>query len=113
MITDLEDKIGFTENINRALRVLRFILLTGLKVSPFELHHGKKPKTELTNIVKDIKSHLSDWKTINVSVPPKQIPIYQTRNGKKSVTNHIVMATKKKRSMLFFPQITKKSLKAG
>ena len=38
-----EDMIGLTESINRALRVIRFTKHTGLKVSPFELHHGRKP----------------------------------------------------------------------
>ena len=41
-IAILEDNVGFTESINRALRVMRYTIHTGLKVSPFELHHGKK-----------------------------------------------------------------------
>ena len=54
--THLEDKIGFTESVNRTPRITQFTTNTGLKVSPFELHHGRKPRTELTNIVKDNKS---------------------------------------------------------
>ena len=69
---------------------MRFTRHTGLKVSPFELHHGRKPRTELTNIVKD-KSYLCDWKTMNVSVAPKQIPIYVARN-EEEVTDQTIMA---------------------
>ena len=39
IIAILEDNIGFTGSINRALRVMRFTILTGLKLSPLELHH--------------------------------------------------------------------------
>ena len=49
------------ECVNRALKVMRFTTHTGLKLTPFELHHGRKPRTELTNIIKDGKSYLSDW----------------------------------------------------
>ena len=55
---NLENKFNFTENINWALRVVRFTLDTGLKVTPFEKHHGRKPRTDSTNIVKCKKSFL-------------------------------------------------------
>ena len=44
-----------TEGVNQALRVLRFTVPTGLKRTPFQLHHGKKPRIELTNMVKNGK----------------------------------------------------------
>ena len=59
IIANLEDKIGFTESINWALRVMRITMHTGLKVSPFELHHGRKSATERTYKVIG-KSYLSD-----------------------------------------------------
>ena len=77
-----EDKIGSTESINRALRLKRVTINTKNKVSLFELHRRRKLRTELTNIIKDNKSYLSDWTTLNVSVPPKQIPIHVARNEK-------------------------------
>ena len=61
MLTNLEEGIELNESINRALRVMRFTIHTGLKRTPFELHHGRKPRTELTNIIKDGKTYLSDW----------------------------------------------------
>ena len=75
---------------------MRFTIHTGLKVSPFELYHGRKSTTELTNIIKDNKSYLSDWTTLNVSVPPKQILSYVARNEKGEVMDHIIMARKRK-----------------
>ena len=63
IIANLEDGISLTESVNRALHVMRFTIHTGLKLTPFELHHGRKRKTELTNIVKDGKTeekHLAE-----------------------------------------------------
>ena len=48
----MEDGISLTESVNRALRVMQFTIHTGLKLTPFELYHGRKPRTELTNTVK-------------------------------------------------------------
>ena len=52
----MEDGNNLTKSVNRELRVMRFTVHTGLKKTPFELHHGKKPRTELTNFVKDGKN---------------------------------------------------------
>ena len=88
--------IGLTESINRTLKGLRFTIHTGLKVSPFKLHQRRKPRTELENIIKRNKGYLSDWTTSNVSVSPKQIPIYVAQNEKSEVTDHMIMARKRK-----------------
>ena len=50
ILTNLEDGIGLTESINRALHVMRFTIHTGKGQTPFELHHGRKPRTKLVNI---------------------------------------------------------------
>ena len=39
-MTNLEDGQYLTESVNQALRVMRFTIHTGLKIAPFELHHG-------------------------------------------------------------------------
>ena len=75
---------------------MRFTIHTGLKLTPFELHHGSKPRTELTNLVKDGKSFLSDWTELSVAAEKKpKIPIYVSRNEEGGVTNYLVMAKTK------------------
>ena len=44
-ITNLEDGQNLIESVNRALRVMGFTIHTGLKITPFELHH----RTETEN----------------------------------------------------------------
>ena len=73
---------------------MRFTTHTRLKVSPFKFYHGRNPRIKLNNKVRDNRIYLSDWKTMNVSVPPKQIPIYIARNETGEVTDHIVMTKK-------------------
>ena len=53
LLANVEDGNNLTESVNRALKVMRFTKHTGLKKTPFEQHHGRKPRTELTNIIKD------------------------------------------------------------
>ena len=60
------------------------------------MHHGRKPRTELTSIVKDGKTFLSDWSELSISAPIKpKIPIYVGRDGEGEITNHIIMARNK------------------
>ena len=85
----MEDTISLTESVNRAMH-------KGLKLTPFELHHGRKPRTELTNIVKDGKSYLSYWSELSVSAPNRpKIPKYLGCDADEDITNHIIMAKTK------------------
>ena len=95
-IANLHDKIGLNESINGIVKVMHFSIQAGLNVSPFELHYRRKLRTKLTNIVKDNKSFLPKWTSLNVLVPRKQIPINLAKKGKGEVTDHKVMATNKK-----------------
>ena len=96
LLANLEDNLCLTECVNRALKVMRFTIHTGLKLTLFELHHGRKPRTELTNLVKDGKSILSDWTKLSVSAEKKpKIPIYVSRNEEGDVTNYLLMAKTK------------------
>ena len=113
----MQDSLCMTECVNRAFYVMRFTIQTGQKITPFELHHGCKPSTELTSVMKPGKSFLSTWseKSTSITSRPK-IPIYVTRNGDREVSNHIVMAgtktkektlveksPKKRRSVINYP----------
>ena len=93
--TNLEDGIGLVESINRALFVMRFTIHTGKGKTPFELHHGRKPRTRIINLTNKQTSLLSDWKTLCNLENPEILPVYITRDKDGNVTDHLVMATKK------------------
>ena len=82
----MEDGQSLTESVNRALRVKRFTVHTLLKKTPFELHHGRKPRTELTNFVKDDNTCPSDCSELSISAPIRpKIPIYVGRDAEGEI----------------------------
>ena len=89
----MEDGLCLTESVNRALRLMRFTIHTRLKITPFELHHGRKRRTELTKIVEDGKTYLPNWSEMTISAPDRRkIPTYVGRDAEGEITNHIIMA---------------------
>ena len=75
---------------------MRFTIHTEMKITPFELHHGRKPRTELTNVIKNGKSFLSSWSELLVSASKRpKLAIYVTRNGDGEMSNNIIVARTK------------------
>ena len=81
--------------MKRALQVIRFTVDTGLKKTPFNFHHGRKPTTELTNIDKAGKTYSSDWSELNSAPIRPKTPMYLGRHADGEITKHIVMARTK------------------
>ena len=114
IIANLEDKTCLTECVNKALNVMRFSIHTGFKITPFELHLGRMPPTELTNIIKDGKTFLSKWSELTVSANNRpKIPIYVTRNGEGEVSNHLIMARTKTEEKAMTEKSPKKKNSVG
>ena len=84
----MEDGNNLTESVNQALKVLRYKIHTGLKKKFFELHHGRKPRTQLLKIIKDGVFFISDLSAMSILAPNKpKIPKYVGRvAGGKSPT---------------------------
>ena len=96
IIANLEDNTCLTECVKRVLKVMRFTKHRGLKTTPFELHHSRKPRTEITNIIEEGKSFLSNSLELPVLANNRpKIRIYVNRNGEGEVSNHLVMARPK------------------
>ena len=64
--TNMKDGMGLTGSVR--LRVMRFSILAGLRISLSELHHGRKPKTkpELSNFDYYGKNYLPNWSELSV-----------------------------------------------
>ena len=75
---------------------MRFTIHTGQKITPFELQDGGKPRSELTTIIKDGKTFLSNWSEMNISAPSRpKLPIFMGRDADGEIRNHIIMARNK------------------
>ena len=93
---------------------MRFTIQTGMKITPFELHHGRKPRTELTNVIKNGRSFLSNWSELPVLASDRpKINIYITRNGDGEVSNHIVKARTKSEEKALAEKSPKKKNSVG
>ena len=89
-VANMEDNFCLTECVNRALHVMRFTIHTGQEITPFELHHGRKSRTELTNVMKTGKSFLSNFSKMSILANSRpKIPIYVTRKEDGEVSNHM------------------------
>ena len=101
IITNLEDGLKLTKSVNRAPRVMRFTIHTGLKTTLFELHHGRKPRTKVTNIIRDRKPYLSNWSEMAISAAIRPtIAIYVSRYAEGESTKHIRARTKTEEELL-------------
>ena len=70
-IANLEDGLNLTGSMNQALRVMRSRIYAGLKITLFELHHRRKPRTEIKNIVNNGITFLSTWSEMTISAPSR------------------------------------------
>ena len=92
----MEGGISLNESVSQALHVMRFTIDTGPKITPLELHHGRKPRIQLTNIVKNGKTYSYNWTEMAVSATNRpKIPIYVGGDAEGEVTNHLIMAKTK------------------
>ena len=57
----LSKGIGLKEALTRAIGNLRLTTRSKIKLTPFELHFGRRPNTELRNLVAKGISNYSDW----------------------------------------------------
>ena len=75
---------------------MRFTVHTGKSKTPFELQHGRKPRTKLRNLTNKQTSLLSKWESLCDLENPERLPLYITRDKNGNISDYLVMARKKK-----------------
>ena len=105
-----EDEKGSNKNVHRKLRVSQFVMHTGFRTTSFKILHGRKPRTELTKIMEDIKSYFPNWKKLTTKMTTKRTQIFVDHNKKEEVTDDSVMASKKTDRQLLDTQITEQEV---
>ena len=63
--TNLQDGLKFTDSVKLTVKTMRLTPNSRLKITLFELHMGRKPRTSITNIVNGENCLLSKWEKIN------------------------------------------------
>ena len=99
----LSEGVGLKEALIRALGNLRLTPHSKIKITPFELHFGRRPNTELRNLMAKGISNYSCWGKIidqlkcpgyNVSEKPHSILIYAFSAGRQVDTLPFIQTPK-------------------
>ena len=88
MITNLKDNKSMNESIDLALEVMRMTPHTRLKKSAFEMHFGRKPNTDVNNL-------LGINPNSNISANPNTLQVYSFSNKDRIADILPMKATKK------------------
>ena len=83
MKTNLEDKCTVGEALSRSLNVMRTTIHSIIKETPFERHHGRKPRTEITsylNIPTDMKCFSTTGDLTGVLLQQRRWRVRPTHN---------------------------------
>ena len=62
---NLEDGLTFEESVTRAIKTIRQTMHNTLKMTPFQLHYGRKPRSPIKNLIGQPACLLTDWKKSN------------------------------------------------
>ena len=91
----MDNNFFLTEGVNRALHVMPFTIHTRSNITPFELHHGRNLRTEITNLIIHGKSSYLLVGIIRFSGKRTEHTNLRFRKHRGEVSNHIVMARTK------------------
>ena len=97
---NLEDGLTFEENVTRAIKTIRQTMHNTLKMTPFQLHYGRKPRTPITNLIGQPACLLTDWKkTISnyVLAQPAELQVYDIQDSDGELTDYLVLNESRKR----------------
>ena len=92
LLTNIKARERFSKALDLSLDVMRKTPHSRLKKSAFELHYGRKPNTEISNLLK--LDNLEKLTKNSVSAKPDTLQVYSF-NGAGGVSDQLPMKTKK------------------
>ena len=112
LVTNIKAGERFGKALDLSLDVIRKTLHTKLKKSAFELHYGRKPNTEITNL--QSLDNLKNLTESSISAKPDTLQVYSF-SGVGGVSDQLPMKTKEydrgvSNYPFFFPEKNTKNL---
>ena len=100
----MADSLTFEESIQLAIKTIRQTPHSRLKMTPFQMHFGRKPRTALTNLIGKPDCLLSNWKrtkTNYISAQPTKLQVVTINDSDGEMADQLVLneARKKGRSV--------------
>ena len=74
----MADGLIFEDSVHLAIRTIRQTPHSRLKMTPFQMHLGRRPRTALTNLIDKPKCLLFNWKktlTNYISAQPTELQV--------------------------------------
>ena len=83
-----------------AIKTIRQTPHNTLKMTPFQLHYGRKPRTPITNLIGQPTSLLSDWNkplTNYILAQPAELQVFTIRDSDGKLADYLVSNESRKR----------------
>ena len=97
----MADGLIFEESVNLAIKTIRQTPHSKLKVTPFQMHFGRKPRIAMNNLVGKPEGLLSNWKktlTIYISAQPTEFQLFTINDSEGEMADYNVLNGSKKRT---------------
>ena len=97
---NLEDGLTFDESVNKAIKTIRQTMHNTLKMTPFQLHYGRKPRTPITNLIGQPACLLTNWKktiTNYILAQPAELQVYTIQDSDGELADYLVLNESRKR----------------
>ena len=96
---NLQDGLSFSHSLMTAIKSIRMTPNNHLKLTPFELHKGRKPRTTITNASNQNNCLLSNWEKLTnkfVSAQPQELQVYTIKVSDGGLVDYLVMNAKRR-----------------
>ena len=98
---NMVDGLTFEDSVQLAIRSIRQTPHSRLKMTPFQMHLGRRPRTALANLIDKPECLLSNWKkklTNYISVQPTELQVVTINDSDGEMADYLVLNDTRKRS---------------
>ena len=97
---NLEDDLTFEESVNKAIKTIRQTQHSTLKMTPFQLHYGRKPRTPITNLIGQPNCLLTNWKktlTNYILAQPAELQVFTIHDSDGELADYLILNESRKK----------------
>ena len=98
---NMTDGLTFEDSAQLAIKTLRQTPHTKLKMTPFQMHYGRKPRTAITNLSGQPQCLLSNWKktpTNYISAQPTELQVFTINDSEGEMADYLILNDTRKRA---------------
>ena len=97
----MTDGSAFEDSVQLTIRTLRRTPHTNLKMTPFQMHFGRKPRTAITNLIGQPQCILSNWKSTLTnynSAQPTELQVFTLNDSEGEMADYLILNDTRKRA---------------